>query len=143
MAENLTEYMKEHGVRVRYLHSDLKTIERVEITRNLRLGIFDVLVGVNLLCEGLDIPEVSLVAILDADKEGFLRSARALIQTIGRAARNLHGKAILYSETITSFMARDIDETTCRREKQNTHNLVHVIEPKALNKGVSNIMELK
>ena len=111
MAEDLTEYLAEHGVRVRYLHSDIETVERVEIIRDLRLGEFDVLVGINLLREGLDMPEVSLVAILDADKEGFLRSDRSLIQTIGRAARNLNGKAILYADRITGSMARAMDET--------------------------------
>ena len=115
MAENLTEYLEEHGVRVRYLHSDIETVERVEIIRDLRLGEFDVLVGINLLREGLDMPEVSLVAILDADKEGFLRSAGSLIQTIGRAARNLRGKAILYADRMTKSMRAAIDETDRRR----------------------------
>ena len=122
MAEDLTDYLAEHGVRVRYLHSDIDTVERVEIIRDLRLGKFDVLVGINLLREGLDMPEVSLVAILDADKEGFLRSERSLIQTIGRAARNLHGKAILYADRITGSMRRAIDETERRREKQQAYN---------------------
>jgi excinuclease ABC subunit B len=122
MAEDLTEYLSEHGVRVRYLHSDIDTVERVEIIRDLRLGEFDALVGINLLREGLDMPEVSLVAILDADKEGFLRSERSLIQTIGRAARHLKGKAILYADKITGSMQRAIDETDRRREKQQAHN---------------------
>ena len=118
MAEDLTDYLDEHGIRVRYLHSDIDTVERVEIIRDLRLGEFDVLVGINLLREGLDIPEVSLVAILDADKEGFLRSERSLIQTIGRAARNLNGKAILYADSMTKSMEKAITETNRRREKQ-------------------------
>src|SRR5690606_24335642 len=118
MAEDLTEFLAENGVKVRYLHSDIDTVERVEILRDLRLGTFDVLVGINLLREGLDIPEVSLVAILDADKEGFLRSDRSLIQTIGRAARNLHGRAILYADRITGSMERALNETQRRREKQ-------------------------
>ena len=118
MAEDLTEYLDEHGVRVRYLHSDIDTVERMEIVRDLRLGKFDVLVGINLLREGLDMPEVSLVAILDADKEGFLRAERSLIQTIGRAARNLHGRAILYADEMTGSMQRAIDETNRRRDKQ-------------------------
>src|SRR5690606_9631100 len=122
MAEDLTDYLKESGLKVRYLHSDIDTVERVEILRDLRLGTFDVLVGINLLREGLDIPEVSLVAILDADKEGFLRSERSLIQTIGRAARNLNGKAILYADQITDSMRRAIDETERRRAKQLAFN---------------------
>ena len=122
MAENLTEYLGEHGVRVRYLHSDVDTVERVEIIRDLRLGKFDVLVGINLLREGLDMPEVSLVAILDADKEGFLRSAGSLIQTIGRAARNLRGKAILYADRVTNSMQKAIEETDRRRQKQVEYN---------------------
>ncbi|MGB7996196.1 MAG: excinuclease ABC subunit UvrB, partial [Photobacterium halotolerans] len=142
MAEDLTEYLDEHGVRVRYLHSDIDTVERVEIIRDLRLGEFDVLVGINLLREGLDMPEVSLVAILDADKEGFLRSERSLIQTIGRAARNLSGKAILYADRITGSMQRAMSETERRREKQDAHNRERGIEPKALNKQVADIMEL-
>lgn len=142
MAEDLTEYLEEHGVRVRYLHSDIDTVERVEIIRDLRLGEFDVLVGINLLREGLDMPEVSLVAILDADKEGFLRSDRSLIQTIGRAARNLAGKAILYGDTITGSMQRAIEETERRRAKQQTHNEMHGIVPQALNKKIADVMEL-
>jgi excinuclease ABC subunit B len=122
MAEQLTDYLSENGVKVRYLHSDIDTVERVEILRDLRLGVFDVLVGINLLREGLDVPEVSLVAILDADKEGFLRSERSLIQTIGRAARNLNGKAILYADKITDSMRRAMAETERRRNKQIAHN---------------------
>ena len=142
MAEDLTEYLSEHGVRVRYLHSDIDTVERMEIIRDLRLGEFDVLVGINLLREGLDIPEVSLVAILDADKEGFLRSERALIQTIGRAARNLHGQVILYADTITDSMRRAIDETERRRAKQIAHNQAHGITPKGIDKAVRDVMEV-
>ena len=141
MAEDLTEYLAEHGVRVRYLHSDIDTVERVEIIRDLRLGEFDVLVGINLLREGLDIPEVSLVAILDADKEGFLRSERSLIQTIGRAARNLNGKAILYADTITGSMRRALDETDRRRQKQVAYNDAHGITPKGVERKVADIME--
>jgi excinuclease ABC subunit B len=141
MAEDLTDYLAEHQVRVRYLHSDIGTVERTEIIRDLRLGAFDVLVGINLLREGLDMPEVSLVAILDADKEGFLRSDRSLIQTIGRAARNVHGKAILYADDMTGSMQRAIEETTRRREKQLEHNAKHGIEPMTIVKQVADIME--
>jgi excinuclease ABC subunit B len=141
MAENLTEYLSEHGVKVRYLHSDIETVERVEIIRDLRLGKFDVLVGINLLREGLDMPEVSLVAILDADKEGFLRSTGSLIQTIGRAARNLRGKAILYADRITDSMRRAIDETDRRRARQVEYNLAHGITPRSIIKTVTDVME--
>ncbi|MBA4194977.1 MAG: excinuclease ABC subunit B [Comamonadaceae bacterium] len=141
MAEQLTDYLTENGVKVRYLHSDVDTVERVEILRDLRLGTFDVLVGINLLREGLDIPEVSLVAILDADKEGFLRSERSLIQTIGRAARNLHGRAILYADKITDSMRAAIDETERRRARQIAHNLAMGIQPKALNKRIKDLID--
>ncbi|NOH53729.1 excinuclease ABC subunit UvrB [Vibrio coralliilyticus] len=142
MAEDLTEYLTEHGVRVRYLHSDIDTVERVEIIRDLRLGEFDVLVGINLLREGLDMPEVSLVAILDADKEGFLRSERSLIQTIGRAARNISGKAILYADSVTKSMHKAMGETNRRREKQQAYNDKMGIEPQALKRNIKDIMEL-
>jgi excinuclease ABC subunit B len=141
MAEQLTDYLDENGVKVRYLHSDIDTVERVEILRDLRLGVFDVLVGINLLREGLDIPEVSLVAILDADKEGFLRSTRSLIQTIGRAARNVNGMAILYGDRITDSMRRAIDETERRRAKQIAFNTEHGITPTALNKSVRDLID--
>ena len=141
MAEDLTEYLHEHGVRVRYLHSDIDTVERVEIIRDLRAGAFDVLVGINLLREGLDIPEVSLVAILDADKEGFLRSTRSLIQTIGRAARNLNGRAILYADRITDSMRAAIDETDRRREKQLRFNEEHGITPQGVVKAVKELID--
>ena len=141
MAEDLTEYLDEHGVRVRYLHSDIDTVERMEIIRDLRLGEFDVLVGINLLREGLDMPEVSLVAILDADKEGFLRAERSLIQTIGRAARNLNGRAILYADRVTDSMRRAIDETNRRRDKQTAFNETHGIVPRGVEKAVADVME--
>ena len=141
MAEDLTEYLDEHGVRVRYLHSDIDTVERMEIVRDLRLGKFDVLVGINLLREGLDMPEVSLVAILDADKEGFLRAERSLIQTIGRAARNLNGRAILYADDVTGSMRRAIDETNRRRDKQIAFNKKHRIVPRTVSKAVADVME--
>ena len=141
MAEDLTDYLREHGVAVRYLHSDIGTVERTEIIRDLRLGAFDVLVGINLLREGLDMPEVSLVAILDADKEGFLRSERSLIQTIGRAARNIRGTAILYADNMTGSMQRAIDETNRRRDKQVEHNEKHGITPATIVKQVSDVME--
>jgi excinuclease ABC subunit B len=141
MAEDLTEYLGDHGARVRYLHSDIDTVERMEIIRDLRLGEFDVLVGINLLREGLDMPEVALVAILDADKEGFLRSDRSLIQTIGRAARNIEGRAILYADTITGSMRRALDETNRRRTKQREYNEQHGITPKGIERAITDIMQ--
>ncbi|MCH1932076.1 excinuclease ABC subunit UvrB [Shewanella sp. A25] len=142
MSEDLTEYLDEHGVKVRYLHSDIDTVERVEIIRDLRLGKFDVLVGINLLREGLDMPEVSLVCILDADKEGFLRSERSLIQTIGRAARNVNGKVILYADRITQSMAKAMGETERRREKQHAYNLANGIVPKGVVKRITDVMDV-
>ena len=141
MAEQLTDYLTENGVKVRYLHSDVDTVERVEIIRDLRLGAFDVLVGINLLREGLDIPEVSLVAILDADKEGFLRSERSLIQTIGRAARNLNGRAILYADRITDSMKRAMGETERRRAKQIAFNEANGIVPKGVVKRIKDLID--
>src|SRR5699024_3643725 len=140
MPEDLSGYLSEHGIKVRYLHSDIDTVERVEIIRELRLGEIDVLVGINLLREGLDIPEVSLVAILDADKEGFLRSESSLMQTIGRAARNVNGKAILYADSITNSMARTIEETKRRRLKQENYNKEHGITPTSVSKKVADVL---
>jgi len=141
MAEDLTDYFKEAGLKVRYLHSEIKTIERMEILRDLRLGVFDVLVGINLLREGLDLPEVSLIAILDADKEGFLRSDRSLIQTIGRAARNVNGKVIMYADKITGSMERAINETNRRRTIQLEFNKKHNIIPRSIKKSVRAVIE--
>jgi len=141
MAEDLTDYLMDHDARVRYLHSDIDTVERTEIIRDLRLGNFDVLVGINLLREGLDIPEVSLVAILDADKEGFLRSERSLIQTMGRAARNIRGRAILYADRITGSMQRAMDESDRRREVQIAFNTANNITPAGVNKSIMDVME--
>ena len=141
MSEDLTDFLMEHGVRVRYLHSDIDTVERIEIIQDLRKGVFDVLVGINLLREGLDIPEVALVTILDADKEGFLRSERSMIQTIGRAARNINGRAILYGDKITGSMKKAIDETERRREKQISFNKENGITPQGLNKKILDVME--
>ena len=140
MAEELTQYLSRMQIRCRYIHSDVDTLERVEIMQNLRKGIFDVLIGVNLLREGLDLPEVSLAAILDADKEGFLRSNRSLTQTVGRAARNVNGKAIMYADSITKSMQKTIDETNYRREKQYQYNKVNNIIPKALNKSLDSAL---
>ena len=142
MSEDLTDYLDEHGVKVRYIHSDIDTVERMEIIRDLRLGHFDVIVGINLLREGLDMPEVSLVCILDADKEGFLRSERSLIQTIGRAARNINGKVILYADRITNSMAKAIGETERRRDKQRLHNQTHGITPKGVVKSITDVMDV-
>jgi excinuclease ABC subunit B len=142
MAEDLTDYLLEHGVKVQYLHSEVDTLRRVELLRELRLGVFDVLVGINLLREGLDLPEVSLVAILDADKEGFLRSETSLIQTIGRAARNVSGQVHMYADKITPSMQRAIDETTRRRAKQVAYNEAHGVDPQPLRKKIADITDL-
>ena len=142
MAEDLTDYMKEVGIRVKYLHSDIDTLERTEIVRDLRMNVFDVLVGINLLREGLDIPEITLVAILDADKEGFLRSETSLIQTIGRAARNSDGHVIMYADTITESMERAIDETNRRRQIQQTYNEAHGITPQTIRKAVRDLISI-
>ena len=140
MAEELTTYLSRAQIRCRYIHSDVDTLERVEIMQDLRKGVFDVLIGVNLLREGLDLPEVSLVAILDADKEGFLRSARSLTQTVGRAARNINGRAIMYADVVTKSMKKTIDETDYRREKQNVYNLANGLVPSALNKSLDSVL---
>ena len=140
MAEDLTEYMTDQGIKVRYMHSDVDTLERIEIIRDLRLGVFDVLIGINLLREGLDIPECAFVGILDADKEGFLRSETSLVQTIGRAARNAEAKVVLYADKITGSMKRAMDETERRRERQIAHNLEHGITPKTVLRGVADMV---
>ena len=142
MSEDLTDYLEEVGIKVKYLHSDIKTLERTEIIRNLRLGEFDVLVGINLLREGLDVPEVSLVAILDADKEGFLRSERSLVQTIGRAARNANGRVIMYADKITESMQKAIDETNRRRAIQEAYNKEHGIVPKTIVKNIRDLIAI-